>query len=156
MNVFGCAGLNKSVQKVAILIALMSAFVCTKMDAQTNSATLLVQIDGVKPGRGDVLLSAFASAEGWPDQAAAVVWSARIPATASTVSAQTLLPPGRYAISCFQDHDGNNTLSTNWLGIPNEPYGFSNNARRLTGPPYFENAAFDLPATGSTQRFSIR
>jgi uncharacterized protein (DUF2141 family) len=58
------------------------------------------------------------------------------------------LPPGRYAVSCFHDMNGNGKLDTNWAGIPTEPYGFSNNARPKFRPPHWAEAAFDLNATG--------
>lgn len=42
--------------------------------------------------------------------------------------------PGEYVISGFQDIDGNNKLTTNWIGMPKEPVFFS---VKLTGPPTF-------------------
>jgi len=45
------------------------------------------------------------------------------------------------AVAVFQDIDGNGSLSRNTMGAPTEPYGFSNNARGLLGPPAFEQAA---------------
>jgi|JI6StandDraft_1071083.scaffolds.fasta_scaffold00225_6 uncharacterized protein (DUF2141 family) len=48
--------------------------------------------------------------------------------------------PGDYAITTFHDENDNNKLDTNFLGIPNEPYGFSNDARGSFGPPSFEKA----------------
>ena len=48
------------------------------------------------------------------------------------------------AIAVFQDIDGNGKLSKNAIGIPIEPYGFSNNARSLLGPPSFEQAMFTI------------
>lgn len=47
------------------------------------------------------------------------------------------LPYGEYAIALFQDRNGDGKLNTNLLGIPKEPYGFSNNVRpRLSAPKY--------------------
>ncbi len=60
------------------------------------------------------------------------------------------LPPGQYAISCFFDLNANGQLDTNWLGIPNEPYGFSNNARPKFRAPNWSEAAFDLQGSGRT------
>ncbi len=54
------------------------------------------------------------------------------------------LPPGMYALKAFHDIDSNGNLNTNWIGIPNEPYGFGNDARRLTGPPTYEMSSFRL------------
>ncbi len=47
---------------------------------------------------------------------------------------------GNYAITLFQDEDDNGKLNTNFMGIPNEPYGFSNDAKGNFGPPSFEKA----------------
>lgn len=63
-------------------------------------------------------------------------------------------PPGKYAVSCFQDLNNNGKLDTNWAGIPTEPYGFSNNARPKFRAPQWAEAAFDLNSGGSA--ISIR
>ena len=59
------------------------------------------------------------------------------------------LPPGTYAIGIFHDVNLNNKMDNNFLGIPVEQFGFSNNARALFGPPDFEDAAFVLKDSGS-------
>ena len=58
------------------------------------------------------------------------------------------LPPGKYAISCFHDINGNGELDTNMVGIPSEPYGFSNNARPRFRPPNWSEASFGIVAGG--------
>ncbi|MFN0215085.1 MAG: DUF2141 domain-containing protein [Saprospiraceae bacterium] len=60
------------------------------------------------------------------------------------------LPSGKYALSCFQDLNGNGQLDTNLLGIPTEPYGFSKNARPKLRAPKWAEAAFDLSGSGGT------
>lgn len=57
------------------------------------------------------------------------------------------LPAGEYAITLFHDVNGNHLLDKNFIGIPTEPYGFSNNARGLFGPPTFDAAKFVLNQT---------
>ena len=52
------------------------------------------------------------------------------------------IPFGTYAISLFHDQNGNGKLDSNWMKIPKEPYGFSQNAAATFGPPKFEKAAF--------------
>ena len=58
------------------------------------------------------------------------------------------LPSGTYAISCFHDLNGNGRLDTNLLGIPTEPYGFSNNARPRFRAPSWAEAKFDWKTGG--------
>lgn len=57
--------------------------------------------------------------------------------------------PGEYAISTYHDVDNNNELNTGFMGIPKEPYGFSNDARGTFGPPTYEKAKFNV--TGDTK-----
>jgi uncharacterized protein (DUF2141 family) len=58
------------------------------------------------------------------------------------------LPPGAYAVSCFHDVNGNGKLDTDWVGIPVEPYCFSNNARPKFRAPKWTEAVFQYPAGG--------
>jgi uncharacterized protein (DUF2141 family) len=54
------------------------------------------------------------------------------------------LPPGKYAVGAFVDNNRNGKQDKNFLGVPNEIYGFSNNARGTFGTPDFAEAAFDI------------
>jgi uncharacterized protein (DUF2141 family) len=49
---------------------------------------------------------------------------------------------GNYAIKVFHDENSNGELDSNFLGIPTEEYGFSNNASSWFGPPNWEKAVF--------------
>ena len=52
------------------------------------------------------------------------------------------LPAGSYAISLFQDENGNGKLDTAAFGIPTEKFGFSNDAQGVMGPPSYEKCRF--------------
>lgn len=54
------------------------------------------------------------------------------------------IPDGIYAISLFHDVNNNNKMDTNFLGIPKEDYGCSNNAKGFMGPPKWEDAKFHI------------
>jgi len=45
-------------------------------------------------------------------------------------------------MAVIHDENMNGKLDTNWLGIPKEGYGFSNNARGVAGAPSFSAASF--------------
>ena len=47
-------------------------------------------------------------------------------------------------IGYYINANENEKLETNFIGIPEEEYGFSNNARGTFGPPSFESASFTL------------
>ena len=52
------------------------------------------------------------------------------------------IPFGSYVLSGFQDFDDNGVISGNFLGIPKEPFGFSNDAKGKFGPPKWNDAVF--------------
>lgn len=54
------------------------------------------------------------------------------------------LPPGKYAVAAYVDNNRNGRLDKNFLGVPKEIFGFSNNARGMFGPPDFSAAAFEI------------
>jgi uncharacterized protein (DUF2141 family) len=65
----------------------------------------------------------------------------------------TGLYEGDYAISVFHDENMNKKLDKNFMGIPKEGYGASNNPKKKMGPPDFEEAKFQL--SGPTQSLQI-
>ena len=64
------------------------------------------------------------------------------------------IPVGEYAISVFHDKNSNNKMDVNFLGIPKEAYGCSNNTKGFMGPPKYEDAKFQL-TKNSTIRIQI-
>lgn len=66
------------------------------------------------------------------------------------------VPHGTYAVALYHDQNGNDELDTNFLGRPQEPYGFSNNARGTMGPPDFEEAAFTLSSDSLSLTISAK
>ena len=54
------------------------------------------------------------------------------------------LPEGVYAIALFVDANKNLKIDKNFLGIPKEQFGFSNNAMGKLSAPSFEQAKFEV------------
>jgi uncharacterized protein (DUF2141 family) len=54
------------------------------------------------------------------------------------------IPYGTYAFTTHHDENMNDLLDKNWLGLPKEGYGFSNDVKPLLSLPKFENAKFIL------------
>ncbi len=57
------------------------------------------------------------------------------------------IPEGEYAVKIIHDENSNGKLDTNFLGIPREGFGFSNNAKPGMGPPAFEKSKFYVKET---------
>lgn len=114
-------------------------------------AGALVKVSGVVVGRGDVWVRAFDSRREFPLGNFRSAGFAPGQAAAVEVALPGL-PSGRYALAAFQDFNGNGELDTNFMGVPQEPYGFSNYT--VGGPLSFEASGVVL--NGSTEQITIQ
>lgn len=57
------------------------------------------------------------------------------------------IPYGTYAVSVLHDENANMEMDKNWLGIPREGFGASNNPKISMGPPEFDESNFVLDAS---------
>jgi len=112
------------------------------------AAELEVEVGGVRSADGQVKLMLFDRAEGFrkEDKSREVLV---LPAAVGTVRGVFRdLPPGRYAIVTYHDEDGDGKLKLRFGMFPKEGYGLSNNPI-VSGPPAFQDAAFDVPEAGA-------
>jgi uncharacterized protein (DUF2141 family) len=117
-----------------------------------RAGTVEVEVGNVTPGAGDVKIALCDSALD-PSQCQR---TQSVSASAGSVSASFPdVPPGRYAVAAFQDVDGTGVLRRGKLGIPLEPFGFSNGAG-LARRPSFEAAAFEVGDGGKRVAIALR
>ena len=57
--------------------------------------------------------------------------------------------PGTYAVALYHDVNANTDFDRNFLGLPTEPFGISNNPRLALSRPDHADAAFSVPAGGA-------
>jgi uncharacterized protein (DUF2141 family) len=123
----------------------MSTAICLPGAAAADTAVRVVVTNVVKQD-GVLLAGAYDSPDTW--LGATTVASKDIPVAGNvrdgTVAFEMLLPPGRYALSVLQDMNGNRKLDTNFIGIPTEASGSSNDAPARWSAPKFNDAAFTV------------
>ena len=56
--------------------------------------------------------------------------------------------PEQFAVAAYHDENEDQELTLNRFGIPTERYGFTREARGLTGPPRFQDAVISRPEAG--------
>lgn len=111
------------------------------------AAELHLTISNVIPGAGQIMIQVLDSAAALDDQASPVA-AFVLPATAERLRLSTsALQPGTYGIRVMHDRNGNGRMDNNILGIPREPWGFSNNASGSFGPPSWEAVSFRMQGT---------
>ncbi len=65
------------------------------------------------------------------------------------------VPPGTYALAVIHDENMNGKLDTNWMGVPQEGYGFSNKAEAGLSAPSFEAAEFSYQGQDLSMTISL-
>ena len=68
----------------------------------------------------------------------------------------TDVKPGTHAVKVFHDINSDRVLNTSWVGWPQEPYGFSNDAPVTMGPPSFKAATVVVKVGVQTTRVNLR
>jgi uncharacterized protein (DUF2141 family) len=144
-----------------LTLALALAAPARAQDAD-STGTLVVVVtgfdgtDGTARIRLDASQAAYdAAGDAGADSTFARATAAPIPPTGSVTWTVAALPFGTYAASAFHDADDDGDLDTNFLGVPKEAYGFSNDARARLGRPDFADAAFRFAAPRDTIRFKV-
>ena len=139
--------MRESVPEVTLLVAALLAFGDPTLP-QTESPqtrTIHVEVVGLHSDKGQFLCALYSSPEGYPKQSEKALASVSSPiAQKRAVCEFSAVVPGTYAISVFHDENSNGKLDTNFLGIPREGVGASNDARGHMGPPKFDAAHFQF------------
>ena len=66
------------------------------------------------------------------------------------------IPFGNYVLAGIHDVDINGMLSGGFLGIPKEPFGFSNNVRGNFGPPKWEDCLINFTTENQIISINLR
>ena len=106
---------------------------------------LSIKVEGIKTIDGNIGILLFNQAEGFPDLADKAIINTKVKVTAKEMSIKLgELPFGKYAIAIVHDVNANKAFDKNFLGIPKEPFGFSNNKSIFLGLPNFNEASVAL------------
>ncbi len=129
------------------LLCLLFSFDFQQNVNQNQDFDLEVKVAGLQSGKGQVRVCLFDSEDTFFNKAMACE-IAETPQNDQIMSLRfsQKLQEGTYAIVVYQDLNKNGILDRNRLGLPTEPYGFSNNPSTLFGPPSFQKAAFEVSA----------
>ena len=122
---------------------VLIASICAEGAAQACPG-IHVTILNIRNSTGTVDCALFDSPSGFPRDTlrSAVRLSAmKIPDRVAHCDFDDV-PAGTYALVVLHDENMNGRIDYNWLGIPREGYGFSNDVHGALGAPSFKQAAF--------------
>lgn len=110
----------------------------------TEPTELKVEIVGIEEPQGALLVAVYDSEANFPKDGKALK-EIRVPVDAEKVSFSVEgLPPGTYAVALCHDVNDDGEFNTNFIGVPLEPYGFSNDVKPGFSAPSFASSSFEL------------
>ena len=155
-----CGGEVRNFEQLGFIIVVTGAIVSAGGTlAQTPAVgDITVVVTNLRNNDGEVLISLYDTAEGFPRDRSTIIRSAAVPAESSgSVSAVFEdLPYGDYAIACLHDEDGTRDMTFGFLHLPKEGYCFSNNVKVRLKAPSFDKARFVLDDESVTQTLKMR
>lgn len=135
---------------------LLLGFGVRAQSTETQANVIRVDIDGLRSDRGQVLCALFSLAADFPKKTDKALARAKSPIVDGHAACEfQSIASGTYAVSVFHDENSNGKLDTNFIGIPREGVGASNNAKGHFGPPKFSAAAFPYPGGPTALKISI-
>jgi uncharacterized protein (DUF2141 family) len=114
---------------------------------------LEVEITGIRNTKGQIKVGVYKDKATFPKTGSELKGINIFPVQKGANVAVFELSEGIYAVAVIHDENKNGKLDKNFVGIPKEGYGFSNNAKGKFGPPSFDKAAFSL--TNGVRKISI-
>jgi len=121
------------------LLALMLSTPALALDIQ-------VSVSQISSDKGALVVQVYDSEDTWLSDE--TVLSKRYELqpgdSATTVTIPIELEAGNYALSVYHDENDNKQLDANFIGIPKEPVGLSNDHRPKFGPPKYRKAEVEV------------
>jgi uncharacterized protein (DUF2141 family) len=112
-----------------------------KTDNASGSLTIIVK--NTSDNQGTIRAALYKTPKEFPMGKAFKIVEGKITDKRSVMTFENLVE-GEYAVALLHDRNDNKKMDYNFLGIPTEGYGFSNNVRAVLSPPTFEQAKVPL------------
>lgn len=115
--------------------------------ALVSAETLTITIADIRESEGRLMIQVANSEKGFEfseDSAAPPPVAISQLAEAGEMTFEVTLPPGIYGARVLHDLNGNGEMDSNFVGMPKEPWAFSNNATGRLGPAKWQDAKFEI------------
>ncbi|WP_299392291.1 DUF2141 domain-containing protein [uncultured Gelidibacter sp.] len=110
----------------------------------TDNPKLTLNITDIESVKGNIVIGVFNTADNFlKDGSAIKTYTYKVDATSKQIIISDL-PKGEYAISMYHDENSDEECNRNFLGIPKEGYGFSNNVKPKFAAPTYNECKFVL------------
>jgi uncharacterized protein (DUF2141 family) len=129
-------------KKIILIFAIIFTGIFSTNAQEQETVTLTVNVTDLDSNKGKVLIAIYEGDENFLKKRFMGGMS-KIEDNKVTYTFKNV-PKGEYAVSFFHDENDNNKMDSNFLGIPKEDYGCSNNAKGFMSAPKYKDAKFQL------------
>lgn len=137
----------------ALLILLLCSF-GGQVPMAPSTGSIRIKAQCPEPNAGTLYIAVFRQERFLEDGQEISGRSARLPLADNGLNVEGI-PAGAYSVALFQDINGNGKMDKNYLGIPTEPYGFSNNPKVKWQSPTFVETVVEVEA-GAEKEIEVR
>ena len=130
--------------KYNLMKSLLIFFALWQSIIPTKNPQLTINISNIETMKGEIKVGIFNSDQLFLKEGVAIRnYSIKVEKNTAVLTI-TDLPKGDYAVTMYHDENSDNKMNTNFIGIPKEPYGFSNNVKPIMSAPKYKDCKFTL------------
>jgi uncharacterized protein (DUF2141 family) len=145
----------RPVLRILSAVILAIAFPVLPSLSQSTS-TVLLEVSSFKNTRGNLNCRLFIKPSDFPDGEG--ILSVRVPIAGPNTSCTfSNVEPGTYAVAVVHDENSDGKLDKNFVGVPSEGYGVSNNKTYALSAPKWDESVFTIvPSESKTLQVKLR
>ena len=133
--------------------AVLAATLAFMWAGSASAGELRVSVGGVQNHSGKLRVALYKTPDGFATKEGRFL-EVVVPATPGTIEAVFAnVPAGVYGLAAFHDANDNVEFDKNFIGYPQEGFGFGNDAPVFLGPPDFSDAT--VKVDGGIKRVSL-
>lgn len=125
-------------KSLLLLFGIIAAFF------PSNNPKLTIKISNIEKIKGEIKVGVFNSGTNFLKEGHAIKNYSINVEKSTAILTITDLPKGEYAITMYHDQNSDNECNRNFIGIPKEPYAFSNNIKPKMSAPKYSDCKFEL------------
>jgi len=149
-------------EKINLFLVILFIFCFNNLSISQNKndtlkkGLLTVVIVGLENSRGDIQIGLFSSEESYKGKKEKYKGAIVKIKDRKAKWIVDSVPYGFYAIKAFHDENSDDKINANFIGMPIESYGFSNNVTSLWGMPGFNVAKFQINTSATKIEINLK
>jgi uncharacterized protein (DUF2141 family) len=117
---------------------------------------VILEINNIKEVKGYIWVGVYNNAQYFLNQEKAILVKGEAVKKAGVLYVELKgLPIGAIAVAVFHDLNGNGELDQTLVGIPKEPYAFSQKLKSKWRPPQFEDVKIEVKQAGQVIKMNL-